>query len=37
MCGIFYFKNHAGNEARGLVLDIFLFLEKVSYKVKASG
>ena len=34
---IFYFKNHAENEAGRLVSDIFLFFQKALYKVKASG
>ena len=32
----FFFKNHAENEARRLVPDLFLFLKKGSYKVKGS-
>ena len=34
---IFFFKNHAENEVRKLVPDLFLFSEKALYKVKASG
>ena len=33
---IFFFKNHAENEAGKLVPDLFIF-KKASYKVKASG
>ena len=33
----FFFKNHAENEAGRLFLDIFLFLKKALYEVKASG
>ena len=32
---IFYFKNHAENEAGRLVPDLFLVFKKPSYKVKA--
>ena len=32
-----FFKNHAENKAWRLVLDLFLFFEKVLYEVKASG
>ena len=32
-----FFKNYAENEPRRLVPDLFLFLKKGSYKVKASG
>ena len=31
------FKNHAENEAGGLVPDLFLFFKKALYEVKASG
>ena len=34
---IFFFKNHAENEGRTLVPDLFLFFKKVSHEVKASG
>ena len=34
---IFFFKNCAKNEARGLVPDLFLFFKKAQYEVKASG
>ena len=34
---IFFFKNHAENEAGRLVLDLFLFFKKAFYEVKASG
>ena len=34
---IFFFKNHAGNEAGRLVSDLFLFFKKVQYEVKKSG
>ena len=33
---IFFFKNHAENEAGRLVRDLFLFFKKVLYQVKAS-
>ena len=33
----FFFKNHAENEARRLVSDLFLFFKKVLYEVIASG
>ena len=33
---IFFFKNHAENEAERLVPDHFLFFKKTLYKVKAS-
>ena len=33
----FFFKNHAENEAGRLVPDLFLFLKKPLYEVKASG
>ena len=32
---IFFFKNHAENEARGLVPDLFLFLKRGLCEVKA--
>ena len=32
-----FFKNYAENEEGRLVPDLFLFFEKVSYEVKASG
>ena len=32
-----FFKNHAENEAGGIVPDIFLFLIKALYEIKASG
>ena len=35
--GIFFFKNHAENEAGRLVLDLFLFFKKALYEVKACG
>ena len=34
---IFFFKNHAENEAGRLVPDLFLSFEKALYKVKESG
>ena len=34
---MFFFKNHTENEAERLIPDLFLFLEKVLYEVKASG
>ena len=34
---IFFFKNHAENETRRLVPDLFLFFKKPVYEVKASG
>ena len=34
---LFYFKNHAENEAGRLVPDLFLFFKKALYEVKASG
>ena len=34
---MFYFKNHAENEAGRLVPDLFSFLEKALYDVKANG
>ena len=34
---ISFFKNHAENETGRLVLDLFLFLKKALYEVKASG
>ena len=34
---IFFFKNHAENEARRLVPDLFLFSKKALYEVKATG
>ena len=34
---IFFFKNHAENEAGGLIPDLFVFLKKVLCEVKASG
>ena len=33
---MFYFKNHAENEAGRLVPDLFLFSKKALYEVKAS-
>ena len=33
----FFLKNHTGNEARRLVLDLFFFFEKALYNVKESG
>ena len=32
---IFFFKNHAENEARRLVPDLFLFLKRGLYEVKS--
>ena len=37
MTEIFFFKNHAGNEAERLVPDLFLFLKKDLYKVRENG
>ena len=34
---IFFVKRHTENETRRLVPDLFLFLEKALYEVKASG
>ena len=34
---MFYFKNHAENEAGRLVPDLFLFFKKALYKVEASS
>ena len=34
---IFFFKNYAENEARGLAPELFLFLKKVFCKIKTSG
>ena len=34
---IFFFKNHAENEAGRLVPDLFLFFKKALYDVKANG
>ena len=34
---MFYFKNHAENEAGRLVPDLFLFFKKALYKVKSNG
>ena len=34
---IFFFKNHAENEARRLVPDLLLFFKKALYEVKANG
>ena len=34
---MFFFKNNAKNEGGTLVPDLFLFLEKALYEVKASG
>ena len=34
---MFFFKNHAENEAGRLVPDLFLFFKKDLYEVKASG
>ena len=34
---IFLFKNYAKNEVERLVPDLFLFLKKAWYEVKASG
>ena len=34
---IFFFKNHAENEAERLVPDLFLFFQKALYEVKANG
>ena len=34
---IFFFKNHAENEARRLVADLLLFFKKALYEVKANG
>ena len=34
---IFFFQNHAENELRGLVPDLFLFFKKALRKVNASG
>ena len=34
---IFFFKNHAENEAERLVPDLFLVFNKALYKIKASG
>ena len=33
----FFFKNHAGNEARRLVPDLFLFFRIALYEIKATG
>ena len=33
---VFFFKNHAENEAKKLVPDVFLFFKKALYVVKAS-
>ena len=33
----FFFKNHAENEARRLVSDLFLFFKKALYEAIASG
>ena len=33
----FFFKNYTENEAVILVLDLFLFLKKAQYEVKASA
>ena len=37
MTKTFFFKNHAENETERLVPDLFLFLKKALYEVKASG
>ena len=34
---IFFFKNRAKNETRGLVPGLFLFFKTILYEVKASG
>ena len=34
---MFFFESHTENEGRSLVLDLFLFLKKALYEVKASG
>ena len=34
---MFFFKNHAENEAEKLVPDLFLFCKKALYEVKLSG
>ena len=34
---MFYFKNHAENEAARLAPDLFSFFKKALYKVKSSG
>ena len=34
---MFFFKNHAENEAGRLVPHLFLFFEKALYEVKANG
>ena len=34
---MFFFENHAGNEAGRLVPDLFLFFKKALYEVKANG
>ena len=34
---IFFFKNHAENEARRLVSDLFLFFKKALNEIKASS
>ena len=34
---IFFFKNHAENEAGRLVPDLFLIFKKALYEIKASG
>ena len=34
---IFFFKNHAENEAERLVLDLFLLFKQALYKVKPKG
>ena len=34
---IFFFKNYAENEARGLAPELFLFLKKAFCKIKTSG
>ena len=34
---IFFYKNHAENEAGRIVSDLFLLFKKAFYEVKASG
>ena len=34
---VFFFNNHAENEAGKVVLDLFLVSKKASYEVKACG
>ena len=37
MLEIFFFKNHAENEANKLVPDLFLFFKRALYEVRPSG